>query len=633
MTEDPRQPDSPAEELVPADDSIIGRALRWSALALVIGAAAIGALLWLARRPAEVAPEQTLERTAPVAVDTAIEAPPVRFVDVTAEAGIDFVHVNGAEGDKLLPETMGSGAAFFDYDNDDDPDLLLVNSTYWPHSAARPAGPSQRPRSALYGNAGGGRFEDVSAAAGLDLSLYGTAAAVGDYDGDGWRDLFIAAVGENRLLRNVNGRFTDVTAAAGVAGAADEWSTSSAFVDYDGDGDLDLFVCNYVRWSKEIDLQLDYRLTGVGRAYGPPLNYEGTFPYLYRNEGDGTFTDVSAESGVQVRNEATGGPVAKALAVAPVDVDRDGRIDLLVANDTVRNFLYHNQGDGTFQEVGELWGLAYGRNGEATGAMGVDAGHYRNDGELGFAIGNFANEMTSLYISQGDPTFFADEAIGEGIGAPSRLMLSFGVLMFDYDLDGRLDLLQVNGHLESEINSVDPSQTYEQPSQLFWNAGPEQRQGFVPVDLTTAGDLAMPIVGRGSALADVDGDGDQDVVLTQTGRRAVLLRNDQQTAHHWLAVRLVDGGANKDAIGAWIELEAAGRTQRRQVMPTRSYLSQSERTVHFGLGDSDKIDALRVVWPDGAVQPVEPPAVDRVLVVRRSSGERGEPSPFNPSPE
>ncbi len=615
MTEDPQHRSTPEEELVPADDSIIGHALRWSGLALAVLVVAVGALVWLARRPAEEVPERTLESSAPAAVEADVQAPPVRFVDVTREAGIDFVHFNGAVGDKLLPETMGSGAAFFDYDNDEDPDLLLVNSTYWPHAAA----PARRPRSALYRNDGSGRFDDVSAEAGLDLALYGTAAAVGDYDGDGWRDLFIAAVGENRLLRNDRGRFSDVTAAAGVAGAPGEWSTSSAFLDYDGDGDLDLFVCNYVRWSKEIDLELDYRLTGVGRAYGPPLNYQGTFPYLYRNEGDGTFTDVSAESGIQVRNAATGVPVAKALGVAPVDVDGDGWIDLLIANDTVRNFLYHNQGDGTFREVGELWGVAYGRNGEATGAMGIDAGHYRNDGELGFAIGNFANEMTSLYISQGDPTFFADEAIGEGIGAPSRLMLSFGVLMFDYDLDGRLDILQVNGHLESEINAVDPSQTYEQPSQLFWNAGPAHRQGFVPVDPATAGDLALPIVGRGSALADVDGDGDQDVVLTQTGRRAVLLRNDQATAHHWLAVRLEDRGPNRDAIGAWVELEAGGQTQRRQVMPTRSYLSQSEPTVHFGLGRSAAIDALRVIWPDGEVQPLEPPAVDRVLVVRRGS--------------
>ncbi len=613
MTEEKRQPEELDAELVPADDRIIGKALRWSLAVAVALAVLIGGGLWWAGRAPEDAPEQTIEREAPAAVETVAEAPTVRFADMTAEAGIDFVHFNGAEGDKLLPETMGSGAAFFDYDNDDDADLLLVNSTYWPHST--PASPA--PRTRLYANDGNGRFRDVSAEAGLDLSLYGTGVAIGDFDGDGWRDVFVAAVGENRLFRNEGGRFSDVTASAGLAGSAEEWSSSSAFVDFDNDGDLDLFVCNYVRWSKEIDLELDYRLTGVGRAYGPPLNYQGTFPYLYRNEGDGTFTDVSESAGVQVRNPATDVPVAKALAVAPIDLDRDGWVDLLVANDTVRNFLFHNQGDGTFAEVGELWGLAYGRNGEATGAMGIDAGYYRNDSELGFAIGNFANEMTSLYISQGDPTFYADEAIGEGIGAPSRLMLSFGVLLFDYDLDGRLDLLQVNGHLESEINAVDPSQTYEQPSQLFWNAGPEGRQGFVAVDLATAGDLAKPIVGRGSAFADIDADGDLDVILTQTGRPALLLRNEQATGHNWLSVALVDAQGNGDALGATVEVEAGGLRMSRQINPSRSYQSQSMAVAHFGLGSASAIDSVVVRWPDGTEQVVEPPTINQRFVVER----------------
>ena len=613
MSEEKKRPEFEEEELVPEDDTIIGSALRWSLLVLVAAGAIAALVFFVLNRPEQEAPEQTIESSAPTVVEADVSAPVVAFRDITAEAGVSFSHFNGAEGDKLLPETMGSGAAFFDFDNDDDVDLLLVNSTSWPHSnAVDPV-----PTTALYRNDGSGGFEDVSASTGLDLSFYGTGVAVGDYDGDGWRDVFIAAVGENRLLRNEGGSFTDVTARAGVAGSAEEWSSSSAFVDYDGDGDLDLFVCNYVRWSKEIDLELDYRLSGVGRAYGPPLNYQGTFPYLFRNEGDGTFVDVSAESGIQVLNPASGVKVAKALAVAPIDLDRDGHIDLMIANDTVRNFLFHNQGDGTFAEVGELWGLAYGRNGEATGAMGIDAGHYRNDDDLGFAIGNFANEMTSLYISQGDPTFYADEAIGEGIGAPSRLMLSFGVLLFDYDLDTRLDILQVNGHLESEINTVDPSQTYEQPAQLFWNAGPDHRQGFVPVDLATAGDLAKPIVGRGSAVADIDGDGDQDLVLTQTGRDALLLRNDQQSSSHWLRVRLSESGANRDAIGAWIEVVAGGERQRRQVMPTRGYQSQSELAVHFGLGDNAAIDSLEVTWPDGVVQSFDPPAIDQLVTLER----------------
>ncbi len=612
--QDREQPPS-QEEWVPADDAIIGTAFRGSLWVIVFVAVLAGVVfLFIRSRQNDAPPEKELDSVAPVAVEQEAQHPTVAFTDVTAESGIDFVHTSGATGEKLLPETMGSGAAFLDYDGDGDQDLFLVNATLWPadHASGAP------PTSALYRNDGGGRFADVTAEAGLGgLSLYATGVATGDYDGDGASDLFLAAVGENRLLRNRDGRFEDVTTKAGVAGGAEEWSSSSSFFDYDGDGDLDLMVCNYVRWSRQIDLELDYRLTGVGRAYGPPVNYQGTYPYLYRNEGDGTFTDVSAASGVQIKNEATDVPVAKALALAPIDVDRDGLIDVLVANDTVRKFFFHNQGDGTFLEMGELYGLAYGRSGEATGAMGVDAGFYRNDSELGFVIGNFANEMTSLYLSQGDPTLYADEAIGEGIGAPSRTLLSFGVLLFDYDLDGRLDILQTNGHLENEINAVDPSQSYEQPAQLFWNAGPNARQGFVAVPLDAMGDLAKPIVGRGSAYADIDADGDLDVVLTQVGQRPLLLRNDQQLGNHWLRVKVVGPPGQREAIGAWLELSAGGVVQRRQVMPTRSYQSQSELPVTFGLGKNARVDSLVVVWPGGGEQQVEVESVDQMIVVEK----------------
>jgi hypothetical protein len=613
MPDDMQDLDSREEEVVSTDDRVIGRAFRWS-LAVILGLAAVIALvIYLTRRPEEAAPEIAIETEAPVEVERPVAAPEVVFTDITSPAGIRFSHFNGAEGDKLLPESMGSGVAFFDFDNDLDPDLFLVNSTFWPHS--QPAKP--RPTSALYRNLGDGRFADASRETGLDITLYGTGVATGDYDGDGWVDLFVTAVGSNRLLRNDEGRFVDVDPLVGVSGDPGDWSTGAAFFDYDKDGDLDLFVCNYVHWSKEIDFEVDFRLTGVGRAYGPPFNYEGAFSYLYRNNGDGTFTDVSAESGIQVRNEATGVPVGKALGVLPIDVDLDGWIDILVANDTVQNFLFHNLGDGTFEEAGAYWGIAFGRNGEATGGMGVDAGYYRNDAELGFAIGNFANEMTSLYISQGDPTLFADEAIGEGVGAPTRTMLSFGVLFFDYDLDGRLDLLQSNGHLEGEINAVDPSQTYEQSSQLFWNAGPEQRQGFIPVATESTGDLATPVVGRGSAVADIDGDGDQDVVISQVARAPLLLRNDNELGHHWIRLKLVGDPPNPDALGARVELVAGGITQRRQVMPTRSYLSQSELTITFGLGKIDQVDKLRIYWPDGSEQQLSTIEIDRLTVVEK----------------
>jgi hypothetical protein len=607
------------EEGEEQDDTVIGVAFRrslWVLLALLVVAA--GVYLFSRMSRAEL-PDQAIAAEAPQTVAAGQVMPPaVRFTDVTREAGVDWTHVNGATGQRFLPETMGGGGAFFDYDADGDQDLLLVNSDTWDNVSGGAAG---GPRSALYENDGAGRFRDVSRETGLDLRLYGTGVAVGDYDGDGWVDVFVAALGPNRLLRNQErpggGRqFADVTARAGVAGGEREWSSSSTFFDADNDGDLDLFVGNYVRWSRELDLEVGHSLVGIGRAYGPPFQYEGTFPNLYRNEGDGTFTDISAQAGVQVRNPATDQPVAKSLGVTPLDGDRDGFTDLVVANDTVRNFYFRNRGDGTFEEVGELYGIAYSREGTATGAMGLDASRYRDDGELGLVIGNFANEMSSLYVTQGDPTLYTDEAIPEGIGAPSRRALTFGVFFFDYDLDGRPDLLQNNGHLETEIAKVDPSQEYRQSPQLFWNAGDGPRS-FVEVDLSTAGDLATQLVGRGSAYADIDGDGDLDVLLLQTGDRPLLLRNDQELGHHWLRVSLQGNGTggNRDALGARVELRAGGRAQERTVTPSRSYQSQSELVVTFGLGAANRVESLAVVWPGGARQEVPVDGVDRVVRV------------------
>lgn len=602
-------------DLVPEDDAVIGRALQRSAMALAL-AGVIGVGGWLLLRGGDdAAPTQGLDAVAPEVVAQEVTAPTVAFRDITAEAGIDFVHHNGADGDKLLPESMGGGVAFFDYDNDGDADLLFVNSADWAHAK----GPRRPSSMALYANDGTGNFRQVTAEVGLDLSFYGMGVAVADYDEDGWTDVFLTAVGENRLLRNVEGRFEDVTQRSGVAGKADEWSSSAAFFDQDNDGDLDLFVANYVRWSKEIDFELDYRLTGVGRAYGPPQNYQGTFCYFYRNEGDGTFSDASKQAGVRVVNSATGAPMAKALGILPVDVDEDGFLDLLVANDTVRNFFFHNQGDGTFDESAELFGMAYDRNGLATGAMGIDAAHYRNDHNLGFLIGNFANEMSSLYVTQDDPRIFVDEAIGEGIGALSRRMLSFGVLFFDYDLDGRLDLLQSNGHLEEEIGTVDPSQQYRQPAQLFWNGGLEQ--GFIAIDPEILGDLGKPIVGRGSAYADIDADGDLDVVLAQVAGPSLLLRNDQALGHHWLRLELRGSSGNRQAIGARVTLTVGDVVQRRQVMPTRSYQSQVEPALTFGLGTATRVDSVEVVWPDGQTERFRVDSVDSEMVLRQGAGE------------
>ncbi|MEC9032385.1 MAG: CRTAC1 family protein, partial [Planctomycetota bacterium] len=327
-------------------------------------------------------------------------------------------------------------------------------------------------------------------------------------------------------------------------------------------------------------------------------------PYFYLNNGDGTFTESAGTAGLHVRNRATGKPVAKALALLPFDFNRDGNLDLFVANDTVRNFLYVNKGGGVFEEGGEEAGVAYDGTGSATGAMGVDANYYRDDDSVGLGVGNFANEMSSFYVSE-DGQFFSDEAIGEGIGPVSRQMLSFGLFFFDYDLDGRFDLFQTNGHLEEEINKVQPSQHYRQPSQLFWNCGTGFKSCFVPVDEKTTGDLAKPVVGRGAAYADIDGDGDLDCLITQTGDRPLLLRNDQEGGNNWLRLKLVGRLCNRDAIGATVTLVAGGARIRQQVMPSRSYLSQVETVLTFGLGAAKQAEELRIRWPgDKKVQVV-----------------------------
>ena len=622
MTEPDDEEEGAETEFVAADDRVIGKAFRWSLWVFLAIGVVVGVVAYLQGRKTtgDVVVEGEISRAQ--VQNVAAEAPQVKFTDVTEAAGIAFVHTSGATGSKFLPETMGPGCAFLDYDRDEDPDILIVNSKPWPDSiAGGKVDAAASPTSVLYRNEGAGMFVDVTRGSGLDVSLYGVGVAVGDYDADGWQDVFLTTIDENRLFRNNGGKFEDVTDRAGVAGDPSEWSTSAGFFDCDNDGDLDLFVCNYVRWSREIDVGLNYQLTGVGRAYGPPTDYKGTQPYFYRNDGDGTFTEVAEKAGLHVTNSATGLPVAKALALMPIDVDRDGWLDFFVANDTVKNFLFHNRGDGTFEEVGDRAGVAFDANGSSTGAMGIDATHYRNDGTLGVAVGNFANEMSSLYVAENDKFLFSDEAIAEGIGPVSRKMLSFGLFFFDYDLDGRLDLFQTNGHLEEEINKMQPSQHYRQPSQLFWNCGPDARSCFVPVSTESSGDLGLPVVGRSAAYADYDGDGDLDVLLTQTGDRAVLLRNDQNLGNHWLRLRLVGKRTNRDAIGVWVEADAGGVTQRRQVMPTRSYLAQMDLVLTFGLGRSERADAVRIYWPGEEPQELGAVAADTYRIVEQWDGE------------
>ena len=573
----------------------IRRALRVSLVVVAAIAVVAVATFWLTtRKPADDAPAEH-RPAGPDAPqdDVSSRLPTLTFTDTTNQAGIGFVHETGAYGERLLPETMGGGVAFFDYDNDGDPDLLFVNSATWPWRP-QPATPAT---SKLYRNRGDGTFEDVSEATGMDVVLYGMGVATGDYDGDGFVDAFVTAVGENRLFRNVGGeRFVDVTAETGVSGSPDAWSTSAAFADIDADGDLDLFVCNYVAWSPEIDREVDYRLTGIGRAYGPPTDFPGTDSYLYRNDG-GTFTDVSDEAGVRVSNPSTGQPVGKALAVLPTDVDGDRRLDLVVANDTVRNFLFLNIGEGRFREAGVDMGLAFDAGGAATGAMGVDAARYDNDDKLAVVIGNFANEMSSFYVSRPGEGLFSDDAIVSGVGAPSRRALTFGVFFFDADLDGRLDMLAANGHVEPAIQRVQASQSYAQPSQLFWNCGTDCPRRYALLE--RVGDLADPVVGRGAAYADIDNDGDLDVAITQVGQGAVLLRNDQASGHNWVRVKLASQSPNRHAIGAVVTAVVENHRQVRAVNPARSYLSQVELPLTFGLGDAPRLDELTVEWPSG----------------------------------
>jgi hypothetical protein len=610
-------PEQPASR---RDDAIIGVAFRRSLCGLVVLIPiVVGGALLLNWETAEPTVQESVVELPEIRARPEADPPEARFTDMTRYAGLDFVHENGATGEKLLPETMGGGCALLDYDVDGDQDLLLVNSCRWPWDKAD----GESPRTmCLYRNDGDWKFTDVTAQAGLNVTFFGMGAAVGDYDNDGDPDVFFSCVGPNQLFRNDDGKFVRVTEEAGIAGGESTWSSSCGWFDYNNDGLLDLIVGNYVRWSKSIDQAQDFRLVGVGRAYGPPMSFEGEFPYLYRNEGNGRFSDVSSRAGVRVVNPITGVPAAKTLGIALADLDADGWIDIVMANDTVQNFLLHNQRDGTFAEIGALSGVAFDNAGNARGAMGIDTAFFRNDDTMAVAIGNFANEMTALYVAQDEPMSFVDAAIATGLGPKTRLQLTFGLFFFDYDLDGRLDLLAANGHLEEEINKVQVSQHYAQSPQLFWNGGIGKASEFVPVPAEKCGsDLLDPMVGRGAAFGDLDQDGDLDVLLTAVGDRPRLLRNDQQLGHHWLRFQLADEVANRDAIGAWVEVQANGQRQRRQIMPTRSYLSQCELPATFGLGVEPHVDKILVRWPDGETLELTDFQLDATNQIRRAAGE------------
>jgi len=601
------------------NDAVIGTAFRRSLI--LFAALGLPIIAFVLYRNLTAPTEQSVEAVVALPEIREVEEGVIAsllMTEVSQQSGVDFVHQSGRYGERLLPETMGSGVAVLDYNNDGHLDLVFVNSCYWPwderHSEPTPC--------RLFAGNGEFQFTDVSQDAGLDMTLYGMGVAVGDYDNDDDCDIFLSAVGENRLLRNDGGVFVDVTEVANVGGGEDAWSTSCGFFDYDNDGLLDLFVANYVSWSKEDDLSQEFTLDGENRAYGPPRAFSGSFSYLYRNLGDGSFTDVSAAAGIEVRNDNTDVPLGKAMGIAPVDINGDGSMDLIVSNDTVRNFLFENNRDGTFSEIGRLSGIAFDRStGNARGAMGIDTAAFRDDGTLAIGIGNFANEASALYMARPGRSQFIDAAMYTGFGPPTRKGLTFGLFFFDVDLDGRLDVLGANGHLEEDIAKTQSTQRYEQSPQLFWNAGRDAKTELVLVEQSNVGEaFYQPIVGRGAAYGDFDGDGDQDVVISTSHSRPVIFRNDQSTDHHYLRVHLTGTRSNHDAIGAVAELTLGDRTLTRTVMPTRSYLSQCEKTITFGLGADENVDGLVVRWPGGASERFDVEGVDQTVSLTEGAG-------------
>ena len=539
--------------------------------------------------------EEPVEESAPEYAEGAYATAPgagvgteLRFTEVARASGIDFVHQNGAFGDKWMPETVGSGAAFFDYDRDGAPDLLLVNGTWWPGHEGTGSRPTQR----LYRNLGDGRFEDVTESAGLDLSIYGMGATVADYDADGDADIYLTAVGSNVLLRNDGGRFTDVTARAGVTGNAPgapaAWSSGAAWLDYDRDGWLDLYVCNYVRWTPETDLFAT--IDGTTQSYATPQQYQGESCRLYRNDGSLPFSDVTEAAGVS-------NPEGKSLGVAVADFDADGWPDLVVANDTQRNFLYRNHGDGTFTDIAVRAGVAFDEAGRARAGMGVAVADLTGEGRWSIAIGNFAHEPLALFTQIGDD-LFQDRAGAARLTRPTLGPLTFGVLFADFDLDGHPDLIVANGHIEPGVSAVQADQTFEQAPQLFLGDGTGR---FSDVSELVGEAFTTPVVGRGLATADIDGDGDLDVLLTVNGGAPRLFRNDVNPGSAaWIELRLEGAHPNLDALGAMVVVYAEAGVQREYVGAGSSYLSQSVlNPLRFAVGEAVVVDSVVVHWPQG----------------------------------
>jgi enediyne biosynthesis protein E4 len=511
---------------------------------------------------------------------------PFRFTDVTAAAGLSFRHNSGAYGGKLLPETLGAGCAFIDYDADGWPDILLINSADWAAHKRR------RTTLALYRNNRNGTFTDVTKAAGLDVEMYGMGVAVADFNNDGFQDFLVTCVGQNRLFRNTGkGTFVDVTKQAGLAGRS-AFSTSAMWVDIDRDGHLDLFVCNYVKWSAERDVFCS--VDGKTKSYCTPEAYRGDTCWLFRNRGNGTFEDVTATCGIFDTS-------SKSLGVAAIDYDGDGWPDLFVANDTQPNKLYRNLRNGTFKDVAIEAGVAFSADGRARAGMGADAAFLDRSGRPSLAVTNFDNEMIGLYRSGArlQPDHYEDVAMRAGIGAPSRSTLGFGCAFGDVDLDGAMDLIVANGHIDETVRNIRGNVGYAQPPHLFLNDG---SANFRDVASAAGAGFADPKVGRGLALADFDRDGDVDVLMTTNNGPARLYRNDHLAGHRSIRFRLVGTKSNRDAIGALVTVHYDGTSQSQMVKSGSSYLSQSELPLTFGVGRRDRVDRVVVAWPSGRAE-------------------------------